>query len=50
LEIVGVPIQIWNEQNIRKIAENWGDVVYVEKDTAKQASFSSVKVVIILCV
>ena len=46
LEIVGVSIQIWSEQNIRKIAENWGDVVFVEKDTSTQASFSAAKVVI----
>ena len=46
LEIVGVPIQIWSEQNIRKIAENWGDVVYVEQDTSTLESFSSAKVVI----
>jgi len=46
LEIVGVPIQIWNEHNIRKIAETWRDVVYVDKDTSEQASFSSIKVVI----
>ena len=46
LEIVGVPIQIWSEQNIRKIAENWGDVVFVDKGTASQESFASAKVVI----
>jgi len=46
LEIVGVPIQIWSEQNIRKIAENWGDVVFVDKSTAAQESFASAKVVI----
>jgi len=34
LEIVGVQIHIWSEQNIRRMAEKWGDVVYVEKDTS----------------
>jgi len=46
LEIVGVPIQIWSEQNIRKIAENWGDVVFMEQETSKQESFASAKVII----
>ena len=41
LEIVGIPIQLWNQQNIRKIAKNWGDVVFVEKDTAMKMSFAS---------
>jgi len=31
LEIVGVPIHLWCEQNIRKIAENWGDVVLLRR-------------------
>ena len=46
MEIVGVPIQIWSEQNIRKIAENWGDVVSVDRETASLESFASAKVVI----
>ena len=46
LEIVGVPIQLWSEQNIRRIAENWGDVVYVENDTSMKTSFASAKVVV----
>ena len=46
LEIVGVPLQVWNEENIKKIAENWGDVVYVEKDISAMASFAFAKVVI----
>jgi len=44
--MVGVPIQLWSEQNIKRIAENWGDVVYIEKDTSKMTSFASAKVVI----
>ena len=32
LEIVGVPIHLWSEQNIRRIAEKWGDVVFVERN------------------
>ena len=46
MEIVAVPIQLWSEQNIKRIAENWGDVVYVEKDTSLKASFASAKVVV----
>ena len=46
LEIVGIPIQIWSEQNIRKIAENWGDVVLVEKESSKLESFAAAKVII----
>ena len=41
-----VPIQLWSEQNIKKIAENWGDVVFVEKDTTMKTSFASARVVI----
>jgi len=46
LEIVGIPIQLWSELNIKRIAENWGDVVYIEKDTSLKASFASAKVII----
>jgi len=46
LEIVGVPIQLWSEQNIKRIAENWGDIVFIENDTSLKASFASAKVVI----
>jgi len=46
LEIVGVQIHLWSEQNIKKIIENWGDVVYVEKDISAMASFAFAKVVI----
>ena len=46
LEMVGIPIHIWSEQNIKQIAGQWGDVLYVDQDTSKQASFASAKVVI----
>jgi len=46
LEIVGVPIHLWSEINIRKIAENWGDVVFVEEETSTKKSFAAAKVVI----
>jgi len=46
LEMVGVPIHIWSDQNIKRIAENLGDVVYIEKDTSNMTSFASAKVVI----
>jgi len=46
LEMVGIPIHIWSEQNIKQIAGQWGDVLYVEKDTSKMASFASAKAVI----
>jgi len=46
LEIVGLPIQLWSEENIRKIAENWGDVVLVEEEASKLKSFASAKVII----
>jgi len=51
LEIVGIPLHLWSEQNIKKIAENWGDVVSVEKDSVMKTSFASTKAVIdTLCV
>jgi len=46
LEMVGIPIHIWSDQNIKRIAENWGDVVSIEKDTSNLTSFASAKVVI----
>jgi len=46
LEIVGLPIQLWSETNIRKIAELWGDVVLVDNETSTMESFASAKVVI----
>ena len=46
LEMVGIPIHIWSEQNIKQIAGQWGDVLYVETDTSKMASFASAKVVV----
>ena len=46
LEMVGIPIHIWSDQNIKRIAENWGDVVSIEKDTSNMTSFASAKVVI----
>jgi len=46
LELVGLPIQIWSEENIKKIAETWGDVVLVEKESSKLESFASAKVII----
>ncbi|KAJ8448188.1 hypothetical protein Cgig2_031912 [Carnegiea gigantea] len=33
-------------QNIRKFAEMWGDVVFIDKETSKKSSFASAKVVI----
>jgi len=46
LELVGLPVQVWSEQNIKKIAETWGDVVLVEMESYKLGSFASAKVVI----
>jgi len=46
LELVGLPIQLWSEKNIKKIAETWGDVVLVDKESSKLESFASAKVVI----
>ena len=46
LEMVGIPLQLWSEHNIKRIAENWGDVVHIEEDTARLTSFASAKVVI----
>jgi len=46
LEIIGLPIQLWSEQNIKKIAENWGDVVLMEEESLKLKSFASAKVII----
>jgi len=46
LEIVGLPIQLWSECNIRSIAANWGDVVMVEKETSTLESLASAKVLI----
>ena len=38
--------KLWSEHNIRKIAQNWGDVAFVDKSTASHESFASTKVVI----
>ena len=46
LEIFGLPIQLWSEDNIRKIAEIWGDVVMVEEESLKFRSFASAKVIV----
>ena len=46
LEIVGLPIQLWSEFNIKSIAANWGDVVMVEKESTTLESLASAKVLI----
>jgi len=46
LEIVGLPIQLWSEKNIKEIAGNWGDVVLVEEESASMESFASAKVIV----
>jgi len=46
LEFVGLPLQFWSEDNIRRLAANWGDVVLVEKETSTLESGASAKVLI----
>ncbi|KAK8715701.1 hypothetical protein V6N13_043029 [Hibiscus sabdariffa] len=39
MAIGGVPIQAWSKHTFKNIAEVWGSLVYIDKDTSASTSF-----------
>ena len=49
LEYFGMPLHAWSIENLRKIAELWGTVIYFDEQTLKQPSFNSAKILMDTC-
>ncbi|MED6217550.1 hypothetical protein PIB30_018760 [Stylosanthes scabra] len=46
IEIIGLPIELWCEENIRKITELWGKTIVVDDRTEESKSFSVARVLL----
>ncbi|MED6134646.1 hypothetical protein PIB30_038927 [Stylosanthes scabra] len=46
IEIIGMPINMWCEQNFRRIGELWGKVVMMDDRTEELKTFTTAKVLI----